>query len=65
MQRNCVQVGEAVSHAGRQDGHGQSVSDELSGDRIIGDFVGTDRVDAGSGEAGIGAPSYSPAGGNG
>ena len=38
------------------------MSDELSGDRIIGDFVGTDRVNAGSGEAGIEAPSYSPAG---
>ena len=62
MHGNCAQVGEAVGHAGRQDGRGQSVSDELSGDRLIGDFVGTDRVNAGSGEAGIEAPSYSPSG---
>jgi hypothetical protein len=36
------------------------VPDEFSGDRVIGDFVGADRVDAGGGESGVEALSYSP-----
>jgi hypothetical protein len=33
------------------------VADELSGDRIVGDFVGAYRMDAGGGEAGVEALS--------
>src|ERR1700683_573899 len=48
--------------AGRQDCRRQSVPDELSGDRIVGDFVGADRLDAGGGEALVEALPYSPSG---
>jgi hypothetical protein len=36
------------------------VPDEFSGNRIVGDFVGADRVDAGGGESGVEALSDSP-----
>ena len=57
MQGNRAKVGEAVGHAGGQDGRCQSVADDPGGDRIVGDFVGAYRMDAGGGEAGVEALS--------
>jgi len=61
IQRNRLEVGKPVGSGDRQDGRCQPASDELGGDRVVGDFVGVGRMRPASGKSRIDALADSPA----